>query len=357
MTLPSSRNISIEKVRYHDLNDLEKIFTGAFGEEVDAAIIRQRIHRIRQFYFVLLPLSSISLWLKNLFSIYICRVDGKVAGFMQVSFFNRGQLHLDYIAINKNYRGQGLGTLILRKLIDRASRNNYDIILEVRSDNPAYHLYKRLGFISQAQILHYNKDIDKSLPVRPAGKHRLAGLRRRSDNDWRSIYELYLKSLPLKLHQIARREVREFNPNLFTKSLEWFKNYMMGNIKQQYVVEKHGKVIGTLELQSYLKAHSHIMNVMLDPEHEYLRERLYLQALHLLRAHKRGTISTTIYRDGPEKQQALEKLGFVETEAYYLMFRPAYLQNKVAEADKRQLNGQPNKLPLKRTCSEYAAGE
>ncbi|MPM39961.1 hypothetical protein SDC9_86598 [bioreactor metagenome] len=353
MTLPSPQNISIEKVRYHDLNELEKIFTGAFGEEVDAAIIRQRIHRIRQFYFVLLPLSSVSLWLKNLFSIYICRVEGKVAGFMQVSFFNRGQLHLDYIAINKHYRGQGLGTLILRKLIDGAARNNYDIILEVRSDNPAYYLYKRLGFISQAQILHYDKDIERNVPARFTTKHRLGGFRKRNNNDWRQIYELYLKSLPLKLHQIARREIREYNPSLFTKSLEWFKNYMMGNVKQQYVLEKHGKIVGTLELQSYLKAHSHIMNVMLDHEHEYLRERVYLQALYLLRTYKRGTISTTIYRDGVEKQQALEKLGFIETEAYYLMFRPAHLQNKVVESD-RCFNDHTNKsLSQNRNMHNY----
>lgn len=358
MTMPSSRNISIEKVRYHDLNDLEKIFTKEFGEEVDVAIIRQRIHRIRQFYFVLLPLSGISLWLKNLFSIYICRVDGKVAGFMQVSFFNRGQLHLDFIAINKKYRGQGLGTLILRKLIDGAARNNYDIILEVRADNPAYNLYKRLGFIDKAQILHYDKDIDKSLPVPNTAKSRLGGLRKRNNNDWQQIYELYLKSLPLKLHQIARREVREFNPNLFTKSLEWFKNYMMGIVKQQYVLERHGRIVGSLELQSYLKAQSHIMNVMLDSEHEYLRERVYIQALQLLRAYKRGTISTTIYRDGIEKQQALERLGFVEKEAYYLMFRPAHLQNKAAQENKRHSEGDSNKLlPQKLSRPEYVAIE
>ena len=317
------RNVSIEKVRYHDLNDLEKIFTRAFGEEVDTAIIRQRIKRLRQFYFVLLPLSSISLWLKNLFNIYICRVDGKVAGFMQVSFFNRGQLHLDYIAINRQYRGRGLGTFILRKLIDSATRNNYDVILEVRSDNPAFKLYERLGFASKAQILHYEKDLEHSTYIDLPLRHQVAGLRERRDGDWKQIYQLYLSSLPLKLHQIARREVREFYPSLLTKSLEWFKNYMMGNIKRQYVIVKHGKIIGTLELHSYLKASSHIMNIMLDSDYEYMRESVCRQAIFFLRKYKQGTVGTTIYRDGPEKRQILEKLGFKQTEVYYLMYRPA----------------------------------
>ncbi|MPL63508.1 hypothetical protein SDC9_09144 [bioreactor metagenome] len=343
MTFQGLRNIRIEKVQYHDLNDLEKIFTGAFGEEVDVAIIRQRIRRIKQFYFVLLPLSNLSLWLKNLFSIYICRVDEKVAGFMQVSFFNRGQLHLDYIAISKQYRGQGLGTIILRKLIDRAARNNHDIILEVRSDNPAYYLYKRLGFVSQAQILHYDKNLERSIHL--TTRQSIKGFRRRTDNDWRQVYELYLGSLPLRLHQIARREVREFNPNLLTKTLEWFKNYMMGNVKQQYVIERHGKIIGTLELQSYIRSRSHIVNVMLDHDYEALRGLLYRQALYLLRSHQKGKLGTTIYRDGPEKQQVLEKLGFIQTEAYHLMFRPAHLAlSKSFETNWQQQSGQINKL-------------
>lgn len=330
------RNISIEKIRYNDLNDLERIFTGAFGEAVDVAIIRQRIHRIRQFYFVLLPLSSVSLWLKNIINIYICRVNGRVAGFMQVSYFNRGQVHLDYVAINKKYRGQGLGTVILRKLIDRAVRKNYDIILEVKSDNPAYHLYSRLGFIAQVQIIHYGKNIENnaSLPMRPS--RLLSGLRARRDNDWRQIYQLYLKSLPLRLHNIARRGVEEFNPSLFTKTMEWFKNYMMRNIRKQYVIEKKGRIIGSLELLSYLKARSHTVNVMLDPEYEFMRESVYKQALTLLQDYKCGTIDTTFYSDGVDKERALKRLGFNKTQSYYLMVRPARLQaNKINAIGKK----------------------
>lgn len=336
MTAQGLRNISIEKIRYSDLNDLERIFTGAFGEAVDVAIIRQRIRRIRQFYFVLLPLSSISLWLKNIINIYICRVNGRVAGFMQVSYFNRGQVHLDYVAINKKYRGQGLGTLILRKLIDRSVRKNYDIILEVKSDNPAYNLYSRLGFIAQAQIIHYGKNIDNNTDLLMRHSRLLSGLRARQDRDWRQIYQLYLKSLPLRLHNIARHGVEEFNPSLFTKTMEWFKNYMMGNIRKQYVIEKKGRIIGSLELLSYLKAHSHTVNVMLDPEYEYMRESVYKQALRLLQDYKRGTIGTTFYSDGAEKERALERLGFTKTESYYLMFRPAYLQaNKINAIGKK----------------------
>jgi len=323
MTIERLHNISIEKIRYNDLNDLEKIFTSAFGEEFDAEQIRRRIRRIRQFYYVLLPLSSLSLWLKNLFNIYICRVDDKVAGFMQVSYFNSKQLHLDYIAISKKYRGQGLGTLVLQKLLDKAARKDYDLILEVRKDNPAYSLYERMGFVEQAQILHYSKLIESTHQKKREHLHRtIQGVRKRQDADWQQIYSLYLKTLPTNLRKVVRREVREFNPSLFTKTMEWVKNYLMGNTKQQYVVERHGTIVGTVEMQSYLKAGSHIVNVMIDKEHELLREPLLRKALNCLRHHKGESVGTTIYADGFHKEAVLEKLGFVQTEAYYLMFRP-----------------------------------
>lgn len=323
MTIERSHNITIEKIRYNDLNDLEKIFTAAFGEEFDAELIKRRIRRIRQFYYILLPLSNLSLWLKNLFNIYICRVDGNVAGFMQVSFFNCKQLHLDYIAISKKYRGQGLGTLVLRKLLDRAARNNYDLILEVRKNNPAYSLYERMGFVEQAEILHYEKVIgDSEQEEKEQPLHSIQGVRKRKDVDWRQVYSLYLKTLPSKLRRVARREVREFNPSLFTKTMEWVKNYLMGNLKRQYVVEKHDTIVGSFELQSYLKSGSHIVNVMIDEEHERLREPLLRKALNCLRHHKGENVGTTIYADGFHKEAVLEKLGFMKTEAYYLMFRP-----------------------------------
>lgn len=322
MTIELLHNITIEKIRYNDLNDLEKIFTSAFGEEFDTDLIRRRIRRIRQFYYILMPLSSLSLWLKNLFSIYICRVDGNVAGFIQVSFFNRKQLHLDYIAISRKYRGRGLGTLVLRKLLDKAAKDDYDLILEVRQDNPAYNLYSRMGFIEQARILHYEKVINDITYKRESTMKAAQGLRKRQDSDSKEIYSLYLKTLPVNLRKVAKREACEFNPSMFTKTMEWVKNYLMGNIKQQYVVEKHGTIVGSLELQSYLKSGTHIINVMIDREHELLREPLLRKALKCLRHHKGESVATTVYEEGFHKEAVLQKLGFVQTEAYYLMFRP-----------------------------------
>jgi len=53
---------------------------------------------------------------------------------------------LVYIACHKNHRGKGIGKQIMLEAIKLA---HGDIALHVEPDNPAAHLYKKLGFTSK----------------------------------------------------------------------------------------------------------------------------------------------------------------------------------------------------------------
>lgn len=55
------------------------------------------------------------------------------------------------IVINPAYRGQGIGTRLLEALCAAVAQDYAAITLSVWSDNPAYRLYKRLGFVVVAQ--------------------------------------------------------------------------------------------------------------------------------------------------------------------------------------------------------------
>lgn len=50
------------------------------------------------------------------------------------------------IALLPNVRGQGLGTRLIEQLLGEARVSNATVGLQVRVNNPALHLYKRLGF-------------------------------------------------------------------------------------------------------------------------------------------------------------------------------------------------------------------
>lgn len=62
--------------------------------------------------------------------------------------------------------GRGLGTRMLRELIDRA-RNRYPAIsLSVRKDNPARRLYLRLGFVPVREVANRVGGVSETMALR-----------------------------------------------------------------------------------------------------------------------------------------------------------------------------------------------
>lgn len=55
------------------------------------------------------------------------------------------------IALLGQFRGHGIGTQLLRDLIDRSSQENRAVRLQVLKSNRARHLYERLGFVEMGQ--------------------------------------------------------------------------------------------------------------------------------------------------------------------------------------------------------------
>ncbi|NEQ42854.1 MAG: GNAT family N-acetyltransferase [Leptolyngbya sp. SIOISBB] len=71
-----------------------------------------------------------------------------------------GYIHDDIpelsIGVAPDYRGQGIGTRLLSQLLADAKQHFSAVSLSVRGDNPAVHLYSRIGFVpvSGSEILN-----------------------------------------------------------------------------------------------------------------------------------------------------------------------------------------------------------
>lgn len=70
------------------------------------------------------------------------------------------------IAVLPAYRGQGIGTRLLLHLLNAAKDLYPTISLSVRTDNPAIHLYRRLGFQDVAGSEHLNRTGGTSLTLK-----------------------------------------------------------------------------------------------------------------------------------------------------------------------------------------------
>jgi ribosomal protein S18 acetylase RimI-like enzyme len=75
----------------------------------------------------------------------IILVDDKPVGRI---FIHRGaqEIRLTDIALLADYRDKGIGTMLINELLDEANRAGQAVTLHVELNNPAIHLYSRLGF-------------------------------------------------------------------------------------------------------------------------------------------------------------------------------------------------------------------
>lgn len=61
---------------------------------------------------------------------------------------------LVYIAVHENMRGKGAGKQLMQASIDRAKG---DVALHVEPENPAVHLYKKVGFTNKYLEMRYQR--------------------------------------------------------------------------------------------------------------------------------------------------------------------------------------------------------
>lgn len=92
-------------------------------------------------------------------SYLIARMNDEIIGFAGIKVV-LDEADIMNIVIKKNYRNQGVGTLLLENLISLAKRLNLkSLSLEVSEKNlPAIHLYQKFGFESLGVRKNYYQD-------------------------------------------------------------------------------------------------------------------------------------------------------------------------------------------------------
>ena len=90
--------------------------------------------------------------LKNDNTIYLSALmDGVVAGYCGCTYV-LDEAEITNVAVEEEYRGKGIGYLLVTELVKRCSKKGINhILLEVRSSNqPAIRLYQKAGFAAES---------------------------------------------------------------------------------------------------------------------------------------------------------------------------------------------------------------
>lgn len=75
----------------------------------------------------------------------VIEADGEPAGRLYVSWSDADIRIMD-IALLPEFRGRGIGTRLLRELLDAGRASGRSVSIHVERENPARRLYERLGF-------------------------------------------------------------------------------------------------------------------------------------------------------------------------------------------------------------------
>lgn len=93
-------------------------------------------------------------WASGAFEIVSC--DGEACGYLCVED-GTDEIHVHEIVLLPEFQGRGIGSFLLREVMERAQRRGLPIRLRVLHLNRALHLYRKLGFQeigrTEAQVL------------------------------------------------------------------------------------------------------------------------------------------------------------------------------------------------------------
>jgi len=85
-------------------------------------------------------------------------LDGQAIGRLYVDR-RESEIRVIDIALLPEFRGRGIGGEIMKALIDEAAAGNKSVSIHVEHNNPALHLYRRLGFsrVSDEGVYYFMK--------------------------------------------------------------------------------------------------------------------------------------------------------------------------------------------------------
>lgn len=138
--------IKIEKMTLDDLENIKDILESEFDNFWNYNILKQELLNENSYLFVV---KQKSLQIENI---------NTIIGFAGVQFI-LDEANITNIVVKKDIRNQGIGNLLLNKLIDFSKQNNMsNITLEVNENNQyAIKLYNKFNFnITGIRKKYYN---------------------------------------------------------------------------------------------------------------------------------------------------------------------------------------------------------
>ncbi len=143
-------NVLLRSATHEDMEFLQGVYASTRAEEMAVVpwtaeqkrgFLEMQFNAQRRSYQVQYPHAEY----------YVIQRDGLPIGRIIVDRSQQAILLMD-IALLPEYRNHGIGTSLIRQLLDEGDRSGRPVQLHVEGFNPAMRLYTRLGFVKTGEV-------------------------------------------------------------------------------------------------------------------------------------------------------------------------------------------------------------
>jgi GNAT superfamily N-acetyltransferase len=293
---------------FRDVEAVVELIGAAFGDRLDPAG-RATLARMRRFARGGPVLQWLWLFLGRATAApgLVWEDDGRIVGNVSLRRArSRGGYLIGNVVVHPDWRGQGIGTALMRAAIDMVSgRGAHWVGLEVRADNHvACQLYEGIGFREVGRTLYM---------LRPAGlpwerSNSLPGsVRRGSSRDADALVELMLAAIPGEHRGLLEVEEIDYRPSGKRALEHWFR----GEREVWWVVDQGGAVYGAVRVVRKRGRYPNHIEILVRPEHEgRLETALVSQGIVSLKGSAKKPIEIQLPMPCVHSLTALEEEGF-----------------------------------------------
>lgn len=306
----------------HDLDGMIDLGEVAFAEDEarSGTDFRAELQSVKRLLPLVLFLQRVSKEFTHVLDGFVCEDQGRIVAL--VNLVSQGaknkRWEIGNVATHPDYRGQGLARQLVTRAVEYAKAHGAQAcILEVRSDNePAYHLYRSLGFVHYDSLTNLKLEHLPDVQVLPFAGYRLRIMK---PGEWRARYDLAVRSTPAEVQDFLPVNLADYQVPYLARLLGPLAELIQGMKMYRWALEKDRRLEGYASLLARRTGQvTHRLTLRIAPEAQAsLTEPLLVLALHTLKVFPRLNLLSSADKHQEFQLELMKRYGFVEIDVMH----------------------------------------
>ena len=300
-----------------DINTMTNLVEVAFKGELErwGSNFREQMEIAQKMVPLLKVLSRISDVFRHTFDGFVWEEEQDMVSLViiQKMGLDKTRWLIGNVATHPDYRRKGLARKLIMRAIEHANSKGAEVCtLEVHAEaEPAYNLYRSLGFVHYDSITALKLDGVPDVQVLPLGGYQIRSMK---FSEWQARYELATRETPQGVQAFLPVSMAEHRISPIEYITTPFVMRLQSLKLHRWAIEKDGQLVGTMSLLASKKANiPNDLSIYIEPKHRLLlAEPLLTLALRTLRNYPPQITRVEIRSTYTEMLTLLKKYGFSE---------------------------------------------